>query len=378
MIDPVALTQSLIRCPSVTPKEAGALDVLEAALTPMGFQCRRLAFEGDGGERTENLFARLGTGAPHFCFAGHVDVVPVGDAAAWTHDPFAAWIEGGYLYGRGAEDMKAAIACFVAAVSRVADRGSRMGSISLLITCDEEGAAINGTKKVLPWMKAHGHVPNVCLVGEPTNPTFIGEMVKIGRRGSFNAVLTVAGKQGHVAYPQLADNPVTTLVNILHALKTDVLDTGTEYFPPSNLEVVSVDVGNPSTNVIPASASARFNIRFNNLHTADGLKGWIVEHIERHTRQYDLTVRCNGEAFVFEPGALSQLVADSVEAVTGKKPVLSTTGGVSDALYIKDYCPVIEFGATGLTPHMVNERIRLDDIDLLARCYEEMLTRYFR
>ncbi len=374
---PLPLAQALIQCPSITPDEAGALDVLEAALKPLGFSTWRLPYEGDGGPRTDNLFARLGHAEPHFCFAGHADVVPPGELNAWSVNPFAGEVKDGYLYGRGAEDMKAAIACFVAAVAQLIKNQTLTGSISLLITCDEEGSAINGTRKAMEWMRAHHHIPDMILVGEPTNPSFIGEMVKIGRRGSLNAQLTVRGHQGHVAYPQLANNPVTRLVNILHALKAEPIDSGMEFFLPSNLEVVSVDVGNPADNVIPAQASARFNIRFNPLHSGASLSEWLHAVCNTHTNDYSLNIRVSGEAFLTPPGEVSALVSRAVQEVIGREPELSTTGGTSDARFLRELCPVIEFGTTNMTAHKVDERVKLADLEILTRCYTQILKRFF-
>ena len=378
-MDFLQFAQSLIRCPSVTPVDEGVADVLVAALEPLGFTCWKLPFQEPGSEYTVNVFARLGTQSPHFCFGGHTDVVPAGDEAAWEVPPFSGTVQGEYLIGRGAEDMKGAIACFVAAVARFLQAGQPFqGSISLLIAADEEGIAINGTRKVLEWMEANGHIPDICVVGEPTNPTFIGEMAKIGRRGSMNCVLTVHGKQGHAAYPHLADNPITKLVNILHALKHHTLDEGTEFFPPSNLEMVSVDVGNPASNVIPGQATAKFGIRFNDLHEKEALEAWIRGVCEAYAGQgYELVARTTGTPFLTQPGALSELVVEAVREATGHTPTLSTTGGTSDARFISNYCPVIEFGTTGFTPHMVNERVKLGDLELLTACYEAMLRRYF-
>lgn len=379
VIDPIALAAELMRCPSVTPEDHGAQKALARVLESLGFRCTHLHFEGDGGDPVDNLYARLGGAGPHFAFAGHTDVVPVGDVAAWSVPPFDGTVKDGFLYGRGAEDMKAAIACMVAAVSRLqVASGKLQGSISFIVTGDEEGYAINGTRKLIGWMREQGEQPEVCVVGEPTNPEHIGEMVKIGRRGSMNMVLTVRGRQGHVAYPHLADNPVTRLVDILHHLKHHVIDEGMEFFQPSNLEVTSIDVGNPAKNVIPAKAEARVNIRFNPLHTSDTMAQWVRGVCEQHTPGgYTLDVRVTGEAFLTEPGRLSQLATDAVKAATGRVPQLSTTGGTSDARFLKDLCPVVEFGTTNKTAHMVDERVRVDDLELLTKCYEEMLKRFF-
>lgn len=381
-IDPIDLASALIRCPSVTPRDDGALDVLAGALEPLGFTCHRLRFEAPGTDPVDNLYARLGSARPNFCYAGHTDVVPVGDAADWRHDPFAGTVIDGVLHGRGAADMKGGIAAFVAAVSVfVEERGAGFGgSISLLITGDEEGPAINGTRKVLDWMAEHGEKIDVCLVGEPTNPSTLGDMVKIGRRGSMSCVLTVEGTQGHVAYPHLADNPVTRLVRMLAAVIDYPLDEGTEHFQPTNLEVSSIDVGNPASNVIPAKATARFNIRFNDTHTSDDLLAWLNESFKAAAgdgARWTLDHHVTGEAFLTPPGALSDLIAGAVESVTGRRPELSTTGGTSDARFIKDVCPVAEFGLVGQTMHKTDERVAVADIEQLADIYRMILERYF-
>lgn len=377
-LDPIALTQALIRCPSVTPVDAGALDVLQRALEDLGFACHRLAF-GDDDARVDNLYARLGTKGPHFCYAGHTDVVPVGNRADWTVEPFAGTISGGMILGRGAADMKASIAAFVAAAAGyVRDKdGNIPGSISLLITGDEEGVALNGTVKVLEWLKTRGEGIDHCVVGEPTNPKRLGDMIKIGRRGSLNAVITVLGAQGHVAYPHLADNPIPRLLKTLDALLARRLDDGTAHFDPSNLEVTSVDVGNAATNVIPAAATARLNIRFNDTHTGASLSQWIRDECENHAGAHDVDIHVSGEAFLTAPGFLSGLVAAAVADITGRTPELSTTGGTSDARFIKDMCPVVEFGLVGETMHKADERAALADIEALTRIYRHILERYF-
>ncbi len=386
-IDPIQLAQDLIRCPSITPQDAGVMDVLQGALASLGFTVTRKIFHEDGFEDTENLYARLGTQAPNLCFAGHTDVVPVGDEAGWRFPPFEPTLHGGHLYGRGAEDMKGAVACFVTAVSRFLQEsrvqtsefseGAFAGSISLLITNDEEGIAINGTKKMLEWLAQQGEKLDACVVGEPTNPVVLGEMLKVGRRGSLTCTLSVRGKQGHVAYPELADNPVTHLVAMLHALKSHTLDEGTEFFPPSNLEVTSIDVGNPAVNVIPAVATAKFNIRFNNLHTGAAIEQWIHDTCKAVNTHYELHARLSGEAFLTENKAFTDVMVAAVQRATGRTPKLSTTGGTSDARFIKDYCPVVEFGTTGRTPHMVDENVSLDTLMQLTDVYVEMLRGYF-
>lgn len=377
-IDPVALTQDLIRCPSVTPADAGALDVLQKVMESMGFTCRRLVFGEAGTDPIDNLYARLGTASPNFCFAGHTDVVPVGDAAAWTTDPFGAEIINGKLYGRGTSDMKGAIAAFTAAVKSFLDRnGTPDGSISLLITGDEEGPSINGTRKVLDWMQANGEVIDACLVGEPTNPRVLGEMMKIGRRGSVTATLTAYGAQGHVAYPHLADNPLPRLTKALSMLADSPLDEGTAHFQPSTLAITTIDVGNPASNVIPAKGTARFNIRFNDLHTPKSLEAHISDVLEEVGGAWDLKMAVSGEAFLTPPGALVATVAGAVKAVTGREPELSTSGGTSDARFIKNVCPVVEFGLVGQTMHKVDEHVDVADIHTLAAIYDRVLADFF-
>ena len=377
-LDPVALTQALVRCPSVTPADAGALDVLRDALEPLGFVCHRLRFEEEGTAPVDNLYARLGTRGPNLCFAGHTDVVPPGDPAAWAADPFAGAIVDGRLYGRGASDMKAAVAAFAAAVARRIGRaGPPPGSISLLITGDEEGPAVNGTRKVLDWLADRGEVLDACIVGEPTNPNYLGEMIKVGRRGSITGYLTVYGTQGHVAYPHLADNPLPRLVRMLAALTAEPLDRGNAHFQPSTLAITTIDVGNPADNVIPARGSASFNIRFNDEHTSDGLKDWIRRTCDAVGGDYELRFRVSGESFLTPPGRLSDLVADAVERVTGHRPELSTTGGTSDARFIKSHCPVVEFGIVGQTMHKVDEHVAVDDVERLTGIYEAVIDGFF-
>ena len=378
-LDPVRLTQALVRCPSVTPAEAGVLDTLGGQLEGLGFRIRRMPFSEPGTPDVDNLFARIGEGRPHFCFAGHTDVVPTGKADAWRFDPFAGEEREGWVWGRGTSDMKCAIAAFTTAVaSFLADRGANFGgSISLLITGDEEGPSINGTKKMLTVLAETGEIPDDCIVGEPTNPRALGDMIKIGRRGSLNAYLTVHGVQGHVAYPHLADNPIHRLVRMLASLTGEPLDDGTAHFEPSTLQVATVDVGNPATNVIPAEATAVFNIRFNDAHTSQTLIRRIRERLDAVGGRYDLDIKVSGESFVFQPGRLSGLVQDACEAVVGRRPELSTTGGTSDARFIQAYCPVVEFGGVGDTMHQINERQRSDDIRSLARIYERVLQDYF-
>lgn len=380
-IDPVDLTRRLIRRPSVTPQDEGALDVLGEALAGLGFTLHRLPFEAPGTARVDNLYARIGSGGRHFCFAGHTDVVPPGELAGWSVDPFAAEVIDGHVYGRGAADMKGAIAAFTAAAAGfLADGGLAAaggGSISLLITGDEEGPAVNGTVKVLGWMAGRGEIPDHCVVGEPTNPTRLGQMMKIGRRGSLNAVLTVKGVQGHVAYPHLADNPLPRLVRMLAPLAGGEIDQGSAHFQPSTLALTSIDVGNPVTNVIPARAEARFNIRFNDLHTSASLEAWLRQGFDREGGDYELACVCSGESFITAPGPLSALVSAAVKAELGVEPELSTTGGTSDARFISRHCPVVEFGLVGQTMHKVDERAAVADIEALTRIYRRILDRYF-
>ena len=375
IIDAVELSRALIRCPSVTPDEAGALDVLEEALSGLGFVCRRLKFSEPGTPDVENLYARRGGGAPNFCFAGHIDVVPLGDPDAWSVDPFGGEVVDGVLYGRGAADMKSAIAAFVEAVAR---RGAdRKGSVSLLITGDEEGPAVNGTKKVLDWMAKRGEVIDACLVGEPTNPESLGDMIKIGRRGSLTGKLAVSGVQGHTAYPHLADNPLPRLVRMLNAISSAALDGGTEHFQPSDLQLTTIDTGNPAANVIPGRAQAMFNIRFNDLHTGESLTRWLHERCAAAGGPYELEVAVSGEAFFTPPGSFSALLRDAVRQATGREPELSTTGGTSDARFIKDFCPVAEFGLVGRTMHKIDERTAVADIRTLADIYAAVLEGFF-
>lgn len=375
VIDPVALARALIRCPSVTPADAGAQDVLAAALEGIGFTVWRHVWGGAPDGPVHNLFARLGTGEPHFAFAGHTDVVPVGDRAQWSVDPFAAEIANGQLVGRGAADMKCAIAAFVAAVA--ANGAPRHGSIGLVITGDEEGPATFGTKPLLEWMETQGHVPDRCLVGEPTSRAALGDTVKIGRRGSVNVWLTVKGAQGHVAYPHIADNPVRHLVNILHVLQARALDTGNAWFDASNLEVTDLHVGNPAANVIPPIAEARLNIRFNDEQRGAGLVRWIEAVAAAETPRAEVVAKISGEAFLTEPGDFSALIAEAIQAETGVVPEFSTSGGTSDARFIRRLCPVVEFGLPGQSMHKVDEHVRIEDVHALTRIYARILRQYF-
>jgi succinyl-diaminopimelate desuccinylase len=339
-----------------------------------------MRFSAEGTPDVDNLYARYGSGSPHFCFAGHTDVVPVGDEAAWTTDPFAAQVKDGRLYGRGAADMKSAVASFTAAAERLVRDGFQ-GSISLLITGDEEGPGVNGTVKMLETLAARGETIDHCLVGEPTSVDKLGDMVKVGRRGSINGWLTVHGTQGHVAYPHLADNPLPRLLEMLRRLNTQVLDEGTDHFQPSNLEITTIDVGNTATNVIPGVARAVVNIRFNDRHTGSGLDSWMRKVLDAVTEEmggrYEFTTKISGEAFMTEPGDFSALIAEAVRKVTGITPELSTTGGTSDARFIRAYAPVIEFGLPNATMHKADENAGVDDIARLADIYEEILRGYF-
>jgi len=377
-IDPIELSQSLMRCESVTPLDAGALDVLQSALEGLGFVCQRHVFSEDGTPDVDNLYARLGLGAPNICFAGHTDVVPVGDADAWTVDPFGAKIKDGILYGRGAVDMKPSIAAFVAAASRLAgERDTINGSISFLITGDEEGPAINGTKKLLQVITDQGEVLDDCIVGEPTNPTSLGEMAKIGRRGSINGQLRVDGVQGHAAYPENADNPVPKILRLLKVLDALALDNGNDHFQPSNLEITTIDVGNEAQNVIPAHATAKFNVRFNSEHSGESIEALLRRALTETNIAYHLDLQVTGESFLCPPGRLSDLMVGAVEKVLGVTPELSTTGGTSDARFIHNYCNLVEFGLINDMAHKVDEHIAVADVHALGDIYLEVLRNYF-
>ena len=377
MLDPVALTQELIRRPSVTPADEGAMDLVQKTLEGLGFSCRRMKF----GE-IENLYARYGTARPNLCFAGHTDVVPVGDTAAWSREAFAAEIVDGMLIGRGAVDMKSAVAAFAAAAAKAIAAGQVTGSLSFLITGDEEGVATHGTKMVVEALKAEGEILDHCIVGEPSSAETFGDMIKIGRRGSINTWITVDGRQGHVAYPHRAANPIPVLVDLLARLQNHVLDEGYTGFQPSNLEVTTVDVGNAATNVIPAQAKARLNIRFNPAHKGAELAAWIEAEAARSREGFagSITVEpvISGEAFLTEPGAFTDVVAQAVQDVAGAVPELSTTGGTSDARFIRDLCPVVELGLVGKTMHAVDERAPVQEIHDLQKVYERLIERYFQ
>lgn len=381
--DPVALTSELIRCESVTPNEGGALDLLQGVLERAGFSCHRVVFSEPGMAEIDNLYARLGTGTPNLCFAGHTDVVPAGDPAAWSSPPFEPTVRDGNLYGRGAVDMKGGVAAFVSAVLRrqKTGAGTDNGSISLLITGDEEGDAVNGTVKVLQWLEQRGEKLDACLVGEPSNPSELGDEIKIGRRGSLTCTLNISGKQGHAAYPEKADNPLPKLAHMLNRLAGQKLDDGTDAFQPSNLELTVMSVPNTASNVIPGSAQAVFNIRYNDLWTRETLSEWVRLQCEAaaNEREIDYTVTFSGTGGVFltKPGPLVDTMVQAVARVTGRTPDLTTGGGTSDARFIKDYCPVIEFGLVNRTIHMVDEHTRLDDLEKLTQIYQAFVERYF-
>ena len=385
--DPVALTRELVRCPSVTPAEGGALAFLESVLTQAGFSVHRPVFSEPGTDDVENLYARLGTQGPHLCFAGHTDVVPPGDESAWRHPPFSGKLDGKILYGRGAVDMKGGIACAVAAVlDHLAANGGKLradgsGSISFLITGDEESIAINGTPKLLAWAAKRGETFDHCILGEPSNRRELGDTIKIGRRGSLNGTLIVTGKQGHVAYPERTINPIRGLVRLVEALQSEPLDEGNANFQPSHLEFTSIDVGNKTVNLIPNEARASFNIRFNDCHTQDSLKASLEERARKaagNAVQFKFEWQySNANVFVTKPGPFTEMVAKAIAEATGRTPELSTTGGTSDARFITNYCPVVEFGLVGDTMHQVDERVPIADLLALTVIYRQILQRYF-
>jgi succinyl-diaminopimelate desuccinylase len=382
--DPVAIARDLLRCPSVTPTEGGALSFLEATLKGAGFTVHRMTFSERGTADVENLYARIGTKAPHLMFAGHTDVVPPGDPKAWSHAPFSADIADGVLYGRGAVDMKGAIACKVAAAldHLAANDGKPKGSISFLITGDEEGIAVNGSPKLLKWAAARGETFDHCVLGEPGNVDALGDTIKLGRRGSQNGVLIVTGKMGHVAYPHRADNPLRGLVKLMSALMDEPLDQGSHKFDPSNLEFTSIDIGNPTVNLIPGEARARFNIRFNDCHDYASLKALVEQRAKKAAGdKVKWTIDwepSNADVFYTEPSPFTDVVVGAVAEVTGKTPKLSTSGGTSDARFIKDYCPVVEFGLVGQTMHAIDERVPVKDLQTLTAVYRKILDNYFR
>ena len=377
-IDPVALTADLVRCPSVTPDEGGALVLLEKVLTKGGFTCTRV----DRGD-VSNLFARWGRQGANrtFGFNGHTDVVPLGDEAAWTMPPFGAEIKDGYLYGRGATDMKSGVAAFAAAAIDFVNETPPDGAVVLAITGDEEGNAVDGTPALLDWMATNNESMTVCLVGEPTSPNVMGEAMKIGRRGSMTAFFTITGAQGHAAYPHQAKNPMPAMARLMDVLSSRVLDEGTAHFDPSSLQVLTIDTGNPATNVIPAQTKATVNIRFNDTHTSADLTAWMQETADKVAAEFgvriEMRVRVSGESFVTPPGELSDLIGKAVAAETGRTPELSTSGGTSDARFVKHHCPVVEFGLVGKTMHQVDERVEVAQIGQLKKIYKRILSDYF-
>ncbi|HEY8267570.1 MAG TPA: succinyl-diaminopimelate desuccinylase [Xanthobacteraceae bacterium] len=377
--DPVEIARELIRCKSVTPAEGGALTYLEKLLKSAGFEVERVKFSEPGTPDVENLFARLGKAGPNLAFAGHTDVVPTGDETSWKHPPFGGEVEGGMLYGRGAVDMKGAIACFAAAALDYVAKSKPKGSISFLITGDEEGPSINGTKKLLAWAAARGEKFDHCFVGEPTSTEVVGDAIKIGRRGSLSATLTTFGKQGHVAYPQRAANPIRPLLRMLAALQNEPFDQGSPHFEPSHLEITSIDVGNPAVNVIPAEAHTRFNIRFNEHHTSQSLRALIEQRCKTAAEgsAFRLSYEPASESFVTAPGSFVEILSRAVTESGGKKPTLSTSGGTSDARYIKDYCPVLELGLVGRTMHAIDEHAPVEDLKKLTAIYRRAIELYF-
>ena len=373
----VEIAQALIRCPSVTPAEGGALDTLGKILRDAGYEVHRVPFTDANTPDIDNLFAKSGSGAPHFVFAGHTDVVPTGDVASWTHSPFEGEIANGELFGRGACDMKGAIAAFASAAIKFGK--PKRGTISFLITGDEEGPAVNGTRKLLRWARERGEKFDHCIVGEPTNVSALGDMAKIGRRGSLSGTLIFRGLQGHVAYPHLAENPVPPLMRALTALTEVPLDKGTENFDASNLEVTSLETGNRAFNVIPAESRAQFNIRFNDLHSADSLRDLVLKRVMDAVGDtpFQIDWEPSSDCFLTQRGAFTDLVAHAIKEMTGIAPKLSTSGGTSDARFIKDYCPVVEFGLVGQTMHKIDERVPVSDVEKLTQIYLRVLQRYF-
>ena len=378
--DPLPLAQDLIRCRSVTPDDGGAIDTLARALSSLGFVCTELTFDS-GGPKIKNLYARFGTAAPNFCFAGHTDVVPPGDVSTWRFDPFAATVENGTLFGRGAADMKSAIAAFVAAVARAQERHGNRGSISLLITGDEEGPSVDGTVRVLEWMKERGERIDHCIVGEPTAEFSAGDTVKIGRRGSLTGYLRVKGVQGHVCYPDRAKNPLPGIVAVVQRLNARKLDAGTAHFQPSNLEFTTLDVGNPATNVIPGEARATFNIRFNTEQSAEALESWIEQECQAALKplglSHDIKFNRGAHPFLTKEGPFTALIDSAIFQSTGARPKFSTTGGTSDARFIHHHCPVAEIGLAGTTMHKADEAVSVSDLERLTKIYEAILNTYF-
>ena len=381
IIDPVKLTQSLISCPSVTPTDAGVLQTLQDQLEKIGFRCTRMPFTETGTEPVDNLFASYGEGSPHLCFGGHTDVVPVGNSASWTNDPFDAVIKDGNLYGRGTADMKSAIAAFTAAANNFINAGDFKGTLSLLITNDEEGPAINGTQKVLEALTKNGEKIDSCIVGEPTCPTQLGDMIKIGRRGSLTTNISITGIQGHVAYPQWTLNPIDALTKVLGKIVDLKLDEGTDDFPPSNIEIVKIDADNTADNVVPQSATAQINIRYNILQTEDGLIKLLKEMTEQELvgTEYtsDIEFRNSAQPFLTKESNFTKQIKEAVDEITGMNSEFSTTGGTSDARFFKDYCEVAEFGLVGSSAHQVDEHVAVKDIENLSKIYEEIIKKYF-
>jgi len=378
----VELTKSLISCPSVTPNNEGVLDLLQKELADMGFVCNRYLFSDTDTPDVDNLFAKIGSGAPHLCFGGHTDVVPVGDENAWNSNPFEATEKNGKLYGRGASDMKSAIAAFVSAVREYLENNEMKGTISLLITNDEEGPAINGTKKVLEEIYKNGEKIDSCLVGEPTCPSNLGEMIKIGRRGSITTTITVSGKQGRVAYPEWTLNPINPLTSILNTLCNLELDKGTEDFPPSNMEIVKIESSEGATNIVPQTSTGIFNIRYNINHTKESLQSMINDVVSKNINnsdyKVDITFNNSAEPFLTEKGKFTEIVKSSVDEITGMNSSLTTTGGTSDARFFKDYCEVAEFGLIGETAHQIDENVKTEDITKLKEIYSLIITKYFQ
>ena len=379
IINAVDLTSKLIRCESITPNSAGAIELLISYLEPLGFKCKKINF-GEGIEKVENLYARFGTKGPNICFAGHVDVVPTGDIKKWSMDPFGGEIKQGKIWGRGAADMKSGIAAFLSSVSNFLSKEKdfeKIGSISFLITSDEEGKAINGTKKVVEWLEEKEEKITACIVGEPTNVSEMGDTIKVGRRGSFTGFLKVKGVQGHVGYPHLADNPINSLIKMLEPFVKIYLDEGTENFQPSSVMITSVDVNNNTSNVIPGEVSASFNIRFNNLHTINSLKAMLKNQFNKITQNYEFDYYCNAEPFLTSDEFLKSTIEKAIKRVVKTNPKQSTSGGTSDARFISKICPVVEFGLVGKTMHKIDENVDVDDITKLVSIYSFFLSNYF-
>lgn len=370
------IAQKLIRFPSITPADAGAQEYLKSLLAPLGFEIFDLPFSGRDSYKVLNFFARRGTGSPHLCFAGHTDVVPPGDESAWSAPPFDGVIREGKLFGRGAADMKGQIAAFIAAVNDFLEAGGGKGSISLLITGDEEKDSINGTSRVLEWMAENNHLPDLALVGEPTNPEFMGQEIKVGRRGSLTGKLIVRGKQGHVAYPHRAENPLPRLVKYLDALQSTIFDKGSAFFPPTNFEITTIDVGNMASNVIPATGRATFNIRFSDRWTTEALETKIRFILDGISPEYEISFTRGAQSFLTQPGEWTALVARAVETITGAKPALGTGGGTSDARFFAKFCPVVECGMVNKTIHQVDEHCSLEDLKTCTAIYHEILKLY--